>query len=121
MTPRRAPFRLLLAALLCLQSSLAAAHCLLARGAHHAFPVEICTAEGKLLLDLGGPVEKEGAAEAGGCLACHALAQLVLPGPAVLAAPAGALPLRLMPSAEAGLPPGARAPPYASRAPPTRS
>ena len=123
------PHRWLLLALALLvlgQGSLAAAQCLrMAAAPQHApFPVEICTAEGLVVMDLGGGGGHEAPAghdHAGFCLACHGLPQSVLPEPA-------SVPLRAEAPAAAvfavppGAPlPGARAPPYAPRGPPAFS
>lgn len=108
------------------QGSMAAAQCLrMAAAPQHApFPVEICTAEGLVVMDLGGGAEHEapgGHDHAGFCLACHGLPQTVLPEPA-------AVPLRVQAPAAAAFVappaaplPGARAPPYAQRGPPAFS
>jgi hypothetical protein len=119
--------RVALALVLCLQSTLALAHCLraVAAPAHAAFHVEICTAEGILVVDLGGAAEggeaPAGTDHAGFCLACHGLPQLLLPQVPVATLPA-ARPAPPPFAAARALPPlGARAPPYASRAPPSLS
>lgn len=117
--------RLLLALVLCLQSSLAAAHCLRMAGApaHTAFHVEICTAEGIVLMDLGGADQDapSGQNHAGFCLACHALPQMLLAEPVSVPLPASR-PAAVPHATPEALPPfGARAPPYASRAPPAFS
>lgn len=118
--------RLLLALVLCLQSGLAAAHCLrlAAAPAHKAFHVEICTSEGIVLMDLGGTSDQDapsGHDHAGFCLACHGLPQLVLAEPASVPLPVSRPAAAPQATPEALPPLGARAPPYASRAPPAFS
>jgi hypothetical protein len=118
--------RVLLALVLCLQSGLAAAHCLrfAAAPAHQAFHVEICTSEGIMLMDLGGTSDQDapfGHDHAGFCLACHGLPQMVLPEPASVPLPVSGLTAAPQATPEALPPLGARAPPYASRAPPALS
>jgi hypothetical protein len=118
--------RVLLALVLCLQSGLAAAHCLrlAVAPAHEAFHVEVCTSEGIVLMDLGGTSDQDapvGQDHAGFCLACHGLPQMVLTEPASVLLPVSrpvAAP-RAIP--EATPPPGAPGLPYASRAPPAFS
>jgi hypothetical protein len=118
--------RVLLALVLCLQSGLAAAHCLrfAAAPAHQAFHVEICTSEGIMLMDLGGTSDQDapfGHDHAGFCLACHGLPQLVLAEPASVPLPVSGLTAAPQATPEALPPLGARATPYASRAPPAFS
>ena len=117
--------RLLLALVLCLQSGLAAAHCLrlAAAPAHKAFHVEICTSEGIVLVDLGGAGHDvpSGHDHAGFCLACHGLPQMVLAEPTSVPLPVSRPAAAPQATPEALPPLGARAPPYASRAPPTFS
>jgi hypothetical protein len=118
--------RLLLALVLCLQSGLAAAHCLrfAAAPAHQALHVEICTAEGIVLMDLGGTSDQDapfGHDHAGFCLACHGLPQLVLAEPASVPLPVSGLTAAPQATPEALPPLSARATPYASRAPPVFS
>lgn len=117
--------RLLLALVLCLQSGLAAAHCLRMAGApsHQAFHVEICTADGIVLMDLGGTDQDTPAGHdhAGFCLACHGLPQMVLAEPTSVPLPASRPAAAPEATPEALAPLGARAPPYASRAPPAFS
>ena len=117
-------FRLAMALVLCLQSSLAMAHCL-RLGAPAAGPaplqVEICTLDGLVTIDLadeGSPPEQDAQPRGRVCLACHALSCSLLPEPPLLAERlarpiAAALAVHPAPAR-----PGARAPPYASRAPP---
>jgi len=123
--PGARPLRLLLALVLCLQSGLAAAHCLRIAGAppHQAFHVEICTSEGIVLMDLGGADQDvpAGHDHAGFCLACHGLPQMVLAEPANVPLPASRRAAAPQATPEALPPLGARAPPYASRAPPAFS
>lgn len=131
MRPGARLLRLLLALLLCLQSGLAAAHCLRlaapqlpSPAAQHApFQLEICTADGLAVSDLGGtdhgaPVGHD---HAGFCLACHGLPQIVLPAPVAVPLPL-ARPVAAPQAAADAVPPhGARAPPYSCRAPPAFS
>ena len=118
--------RLLLALVLCLQSSLAAAHCLRMTSApqHKAFHVEICTAEGIVVVNLGGAGDQDAPHDhdhAGFCLACHGLPQVVLPEPPAVPLPTERPVVASHVPPEALPPLGARAPPYGSRAPPTLS
>jgi len=118
--------RLLLALVLCLQSSLAAAHCLrLATPPQHAaFHVEICTAAGIVTMDLGGADHEApaGHASPGFCVACHGLPKAALPEPSATPHPAGRPFATARHAAPVAAPPlGARAPPYISRAPPAFS
>ena len=116
--------RLLLALALWLQSGLAMTHCVrLAAGAsgHASFPVEICTADGLVVMDMAAADDADGnapQAHAGFCLACHGLPNAVLPEPAgvtePMPVPSAAVFIALAPA----LPLGARAPPYAPRGPP---
>jgi hypothetical protein len=111
---------LLLALALLGQSALAAAHCLrLAASATAPFPFEICTADG--LVPAGHGEAPDAPAADGFCPACPALPQLALPGAPTLPDPAWA-PAAPPPVARADiLPPGARAPPYHPRGPPSFS
>lgn len=118
--------RLLLALVLCLQSSLAAAHCLRLATApqHTAFHVEICTADGIVVMDLGGAADHQmpsGHEHSGFCVACHGLPQAVLPEPPAVPIPAERPVATRHAAPEAAPPLGARAPPYISRAPPAFS
>jgi hypothetical protein len=108
------------------QSALAAAHCLrlAAAPAHTSFQVEICTLDGIVLMDLGGTSDQDapsGHDHAGFCLACHGLPQMVLAEPVGVPQPVSRPVAAPQATPEATPPPGARAPPYASRAPPTFS
>lgn len=109
--------------MLLLQSGVALAHCLRAMAPADGLLVELCAVEGKRLLLLGrdgAPIEApQPAAESGFCPACHGLPQLVLPAPAllVLAPLRAAMPAWHAAGEALRLPP-ARAPPYATRAPP---
>lgn len=113
--------RWLLVLALSLQSGLAPAQCLrLAAAAPHGPDrVEICTADGLAMVDLGAEHEAPaGHGEAGACLACHGLPQAMLPAPPATPLPAlRPVAARQAAPAEAP-PPGARAPPYAPRGPP---
>ena len=118
--------RLLIALVLCLQSSLAAAHCLRMAGAsqHKPFHVEICTADGIVVMDLGGAGDQDaphGHDHAGFCLACPGLPQVLLPDPPAVPMPTERAIAAPQARPEARLPLGARAPPYQPRGPPTLS
>jgi hypothetical protein len=107
------------------QSTVAGAHCLrlAAVPAHTTFHVEICTADGIVLMDLGGADQDApvGHDHPGFCLACHGLPQIVLAEPVGVPLPA-LRPVATKKATPEALPPlGARAPPYASRAPPAFS
>lgn len=113
----------LFALLLLVQSGAALGHCLRGLAAGEGLLVEICAVEGKRLLLLGPggePMEPAApAAEGGFCPVCHGLPEAALPAPSLrLVAPAAAGPAAWH---GAGAPlrlPPARAPPYATRAPP---
>ncbi|MBS7792323.1 hypothetical protein KTR66_20190 [Roseococcus sp. SDR] len=112
-----------LALVLCLQSGLALAHCLRMGNpaGHQPFPVEICTAEGLVKIDLGDAQDGEGerqGAPAAFCLACHGLPQITLPAPTDVAAPLVAFTARPPSAAADAAPLGARAPPYRPTGPP---
>lgn len=115
----------LLALALCLQSSLALAHCLrLATPApHRAFLVDLCTGDGVVTMDMGGPGEEApaGAGAAAFCLACHGPATALLPEPALVPLPAmaGTAPPAWVPPSVPAI--GARAPPYRPTGPPALS
>lgn len=116
----------LFALVLCLQSSLAMAHCLRLASpvTSHGFLVEICTVDGLVTMDLAEPGDAP-AGHAGQdgvfCVSCHALPNVVLPAPAELPAP------RLLIVRQVALPAppvpalGARAPPYRPTGPPRLS
>lgn len=118
--------RLILALVLCLQSGLAMAHCLrmAAPAGHQPFHVEICTADGIVLLDLAdsedGPTHHDGP-RSGFCLVCHGLPHVALPVPAELPAPRVTLIARPPLPLHASAPLGARAPPYHPTGPPALS
>jgi cytochrome c553 len=123
MTARRA-LRLVLALVLCLQSSLALAHCLRVAvpAPHQPFHVEICTPDGVITLDLADREEAPAEHEyAGFCIACHGAAQASLPAPPELPLPTlrrlAPPPLPL----HAAAPLSARAPPYKPTGPPRLS
>lgn len=108
------------------QSASAAAHCLRRAAApqpQSAFHVEICTADGIVLMDLGGADQDapSGHDHAGFCLACHGLPQMVLTEPASVPLPLSRPAAAPQATPEVLPPVGARAPPYASRAPPAFS
>lgn len=116
--------RLLVAMVLCLQSGLAMAHCLRLTAAQEAFRLVVCTPNG--LVDIDAPTDPDGpakgkAAQAGFCLACHVLPDMVLPGPVIMALPVP-LPTAgpLLAWDDAALP-QTRAPPYVSTGPPALS
>lgn len=115
--------RLILAVVFCLQSSLAIAQCLrLATPAQHQhFPVEICTADGVVTVDLAGPADgpaQHDRQHAGFCAVCHVLPQILLPTPAEIPAPRVALIAQPSPPIQASAPLGASAPPYHPTGPP---
>lgn len=116
--------RLLLAMVLWLQSSLAMAHCVrVAAGAsgHASFRVEICTADGLVVMEMAETGDADGNAgqeHVGFCLACHGLPQAALPEPAGMAEPWRAPSAAIFVAQRQALPYGARAPPYAPRGPP---
>jgi hypothetical protein len=113
----------LLAAVLLLQSGVTVAHCLRGMGAGDALVVEICSPEGmrSIRLDANGEPIADHApgAEGGFCPVCHSLPGVTLPEPPRLATPAWfgtSVIWAMAPTAQ--LRPPARAPPYATRAPP---
>lgn len=122
---RVASFRALLirafAALLFIQSGVAAAHCLRGMSGGDGIAVEICTSEGMRMLRLnaaGDPEEAPGE-QAGVCAVCHGLPSITLPPPPLTVAPAWeGVPLAWRMAGEALLPPPARAPPYVPTGPP---
>jgi hypothetical protein len=116
----------LLALLLLVQSGVAVAHCLRGMAAGDGLLVEICSIEGKRLVLLGPegePIEApEPSAEGGFCPVCHGLPQVALPAPAVtLLGPIGVAAVTWHAGGEALRLPPARAPPYATRAPPAQA
>jgi hypothetical protein len=116
----------LLALLLLVQSGVAVAHCLRGMAAGDGLLVEICSIEGKRLVLLGPegePIEApEPSAEGGFCPVCHGLPQVALPAPAVtLLGPIGVAAVPWHAGGEALRLPPARAPPYATRAPPAQA
>ncbi|WP_137179650.1 DUF2946 family protein [Roseomonas sp. AR75] len=124
MALNRPILRLLIALALCLQSSLAMAHCLVLARASASFEVLICTADGLVSVDLGhhdGTTDHDHADGPVTCPACLAPAQFVLaappelPLPQVLPAPVPELRIVAAP------PPPARAPPYRPTGPPALS
>lgn len=113
----------LLAAVLLLQSGVAVAHCLRGMGGAEGMLVEICSTEGMrtIRLDANGEPIADHAPEAEGgfCPICHGLPGLDLPEPPRLATPAWfgtSVVWAMAPTSQ--LRPPARAPPYATRAPP---
>nr|WP_249731904.1 DUF2946 family protein [Roseococcus sp. SDR] len=113
----------LLAAVLLLQSGVAVAHCLRGMGAAGGLIVEICSPDGmrSIRLDANGEpmADHAPAAENGFCPACHGLPGVDLPAPPQLSVPAWlGETIAWAPSSSGTLRPPARAPPYATRAPP---
>lgn len=113
----------LLAAVLLLQSGVAVAHCLRGMATSDGLVVEICSPDGmrSIRLDANGePVADQApAAGSGFCPACHGLPAVDLPEPPRLASPAWlGTSVTWQDRAEHRLRPPARAPPYATRAPP---
>jgi hypothetical protein len=110
---------LLLAALLCWQSGVAAAHCLrLAQGAG----MEICTPDGMRRIALDDP-EESGRDGLNGretfCFACHAITTPAPPTPGAASEPVLWSPAATpVPVAETLLRPPPRGPPLPPRAPP---
>ncbi len=121
MTRRRPALLAILAALLFIQSGAALAHCL--RGMAHdpLSLIEICTGEGRRTLDLSDHGAPQGA-EAGFCLACHALPAVSVPEAPVLWQPVRYATLAAWEPQSAPTPaPRARAPPGAPRDPPAQA
>jgi hypothetical protein len=118
--PRRPVLRLI-AAVLLLQSVLAPAHCLAMAAPPAGLQAVICSPDGTRLVHLGPDGQEapaHGAAD-GFCAACGALPQVALPAPPRLPAPGGAATAPAWhAAAPAALPPPARGPPFAPRAPP---
>lgn len=113
----RKPLLRLLAVLLFLQSGIAVAHCLRAMAGDPSLLVEICTAEGKRMLDLGEHGEAKG--EAGVCAVCTDLPAVALPAPPSAWQPVLYVAPRFRLVAPIAAPVArARAPPLGSRAPP---
>lgn len=113
----------LFAILLLVQSGAAAAHCLRGMSAGEGMLVEICSTDGMrtVRLDENGEPVPDQAPESGGafCPVCHGLPVVTLPEPPLLAIPAWSG--EAIAWHAAGTPrlrPPARAPPYATRAPP---
>jgi hypothetical protein len=124
MALNRPILRLLLALALCLQSSLAMAHCLRLTGGDTPFHVTICTAEGLVQVDLGGgDAAPQGDAQHAvpPCPFCQAPAQFVLDDPPSLPLPRLVALAVEAPPALAAPPPPARAPPYRPTGPPALS
>ncbi|PZW42132.1 hypothetical protein C8P66_11924 [Humitalea rosea] len=115
--PLNARLAWVLAALLLWHSGLAASHCLRAgHGFGQGLTIEICSADGLRLLHLD---TDEAPVTDAVCAVCHALPDVPLLVPVRLPSLAwGVLLDPPHPVAEAGLRPGARAPPYAPTGPP---
>ena len=114
------------ALVLCLQSSLAMAHCLrlAAPAGHQPFMVDLCTVDGVIQVDMSDPAdapENHAAQHGGFCLSCHALPQVLLPAPIDLPAPRIAFLREVAPPAPPVPALGARAPPYRPTGPPSLS
>lgn len=113
----------LMAVLLFWQSGVAIAHCL--RGLSHGEAIEICSIDGVKVIHLdaeGNPLPEQTPASHEGafCPVCHGMPAVDLPAPPVLAMPAWTgQPIAWHAAGEARLLPPARAPPYATRAPPS--
>ncbi len=113
----------LLAAVLLLQSGVAVAHCLRGMGAGEGMLVEICSTDGMrtIRLDSQGEPANDHAPEAEGgfCPLCHGLPGVTLPEPPSVFTTAwlDASGIWQITGTEHVRPP-ARAPPYATRAPP---
>lgn len=115
------PLLRLIAIVLLLQAVIAPAHCLAMAATPTGLETVICAADGARTIHLGPDGQELPAhdAGAGSCVSCPLLAEAALPAPPAPPTPAWtttsaawhALP------AEA-LPPAARAPPFAPRAPP---
>ena len=107
------------------QSALAVAHCLrlAATPQPTALHVEICTADGIVLMDLGGADQDAPAGHdhAGFCLACHGVPQMVMSEPVGVPLRAEGVVAAEPIAREMVLDLGARAPPYSTRAPPALS
>ena len=113
----------LLAAVLLLQSGVAVAHCLRGMGGAEGLLVEICSTDGlrTIRLDANGEPAPDHAPEAEGgfCPVCHGLPGITLPEPLRLATPAWlGTAITWQETRQDRLRPPARAPPYATRAPP---
>ena len=113
------PVARLIAVILLLQVVLAPAHCLAMAATPAGLEAVICSPDGVRTLHLGPDGQQAPVADEGFCPGCHAVPQVGLPP-----APAIALPIALhggpawhVAAAEA-LPPPARGPPFAPRAPP---
>jgi hypothetical protein len=116
------PLLRLVAAVLLLQAVIAPAHCLAMAAAPAGLEVVICSTEGMRTVHLGpdGQEKPAGHEEAGFCAACPVPPHAVLPDPpaAPRAAWTGESPAWHA-ATPAALPPPARGPPFASRAPPS--
>ena len=106
-----------------MQSGVGVAHCLRGMAGAEGMVVEICSADGlrSIRLDAQGEPLADHAPEAEGgfCPVCHGLPGITLPEPQRLATPAWlGTTITWQAVAEPRLGPPARAPPYATRAPP---
>lgn len=121
MTRSFRPVARLVAAILLIQVVLAPAHCLAMAPAPGGMETVICSPDGARSLHLGPDGREVPAHEsaAGFCAACPALPQMALPAPSALPAPAWiAAGPAWHAAAPESLPPPARGPPFAPRAPP---
>lgn len=113
------PIARLIAAILLLQVVLAPAHCLAMGATPAGLETVICSPDGMRTLHLGPDGQEAPVADEGFCPGCHAVPQVAVP-----AAPALAQPIALQEgpawhaAAAETLPPPARGPPFAPRAPP---
>lgn len=115
------PVARLIATILLLQVVLAPAHCLAMVTAPAGLETVICSPEGMRTMHLGPDGQAVPAPEAQGgfCPACHALPETALPAAPTLATPAWvAVTIGWHLTPAHGLPPAARGPPFAPRAPP---
>lgn len=115
------PLLRLVAAVLLLQAVMAPAHCLATAAAPAGLEAVICSADGMRTVHLGpaGQELPDAHDDSGFCAACPIPPQAMLPEPPALPSPAwaGALPAWHA-AAPSALPPPARGPPFAPRAPP---
>lgn len=112
----------LIAVVLLMQVAMAPAHCLAMAATPAGLPTVLCSPAGVeriIMVDAGGHALPETAAGAEVCVVCSGLAQAALPAPPAIPAFAWTGGARAWHVAGAEtLPPPARAPPFAPRAPP---